>query len=149
MRCDLCWEPLTAQTKDEHHKIKRSKGGQDFKSNTVFICTRCHRLIHTAELLLRKGRSTEVVQDFFRSTLSPIHLHREIEETVQALYAASKDAAFLEEHGKRVLQPFEVKAPVDMLQKFTLLARDLNVSRNDLVLWCMRAALDGRLALPS
>jgi hypothetical protein len=147
-KCSLCWVPITAHTKDEHHRIKRSKGGQDFTTNRIFICTQCHRLIHVGESLLLKGRQDEAVLDFYRTTIIPLKRYRDLEETIRDLLHAAKDAAFLADKQVRVLQPIEIKVPVSLLQTFSRKARDLNVSRNDLVLWCMRECVEGRTALP-
>jgi hypothetical protein len=147
-RCALCWAPITAHTKDEHHRIKRSKGGQDFTANRVFICTQCHRLIHVGESLLLKGKPDDAVLDFYRITLIPLNKYRDLEETIRDLLQAAKDAAFLSDKQVRVLQPVEIRVPVSLLRAFSRIARDCNVSRNDLVLWCMRECIEGRTALP-
>lgn len=149
MKCTLCWDPVTRQTKDSHHRIKQSKGGQEFSINKIVICTRCHRLIHTGESLLGRGRDTESVLDFYRSTLSALVLSRDIEEVSRALFEAAKEAAFITENAPRVLQPVEVKVPIQLLKMFTQRAIDSNVSRNDLFLWCMRECIEGRCRLPN
>ena len=148
MNCCLCCDSITATTKDIHHRIKRSKGGQEYTINKIAICTRCHRLIHKGEALLSQGRDQESVLDFYRSTLSPLKLSLDLELVARNLYEAAKEAAFLSENAPRVLQPFEVKAPKTLLAEFSGVARDCNVRRNDLILWCMKECVEGRVRLP-
>lgn len=41
-RADVC----TGRAEVRHHKLRRSQGGSDERTNTVDCCSRCHEWIH-------------------------------------------------------------------------------------------------------
>ena len=62
--CELC---DAARAIDPHHRLRRTQGGTDDRSNLLFLCRRCHDWIHDhpAEsyqqgYLLRSGLSDNI-----------------------------------------------------------------------------------------
>lgn len=150
MKCAFCGEPINRVTKEEHHRVKRSAGGQDFSTNLEFICPRCHTITHQCEYMVKAGKSDEQILDFLSATLSGIDSIKDKGYAARMLLQAARDAAFLVERAPQKFRVIEVKAPVDLLKSFDLMAKDNGVrSRNDLILWCMKEMLAGRVHLPN
>jgi hypothetical protein len=47
--CMVCGNTKYAWRRGNHHVIPVKHGGKHLKNNRVWLCTRCHSLLHTAE----------------------------------------------------------------------------------------------------
>lgn len=148
MNCFFCGETVDLNTSDVHHIVKRSKGGKDDKENLRRICTRCHRLVHVAEKMLRKGRPDSVILDYLVAFLTSVNLANQ-QKVSRSILAAAHSALCESESLDRVFVPFEVRIPTKMHEDLAKKAEQLNVSRNDLILWAISELLSGRVLLPN
>jgi hypothetical protein len=105
-------------------------------------------MTHQGEAMLRRGLSDEQVTDQFRRVLCNIKGIDDVELAVTHLLRAAKEALDMSHAPERKLVPIQIRVPGDIQQDFDAQARDLNVSRNDLILWCMREFVAGRVLRP-
>jgi len=148
-KCAVCPEFINRHLVNSHHKIKRASGGQDGELNETLICTRCHSLLHKGEALVKRGKSDEVILDFYQAILVNFPGFPVNEVSHKLLELAKIAAKEAPDSAVRKIIPMEVRVPIELHKKFTSISKDLHVSRNDLILWAMKEVTEGRVILPN
>lgn len=51
-KCEICGENFPTALHHEHHKVPKSLGGSDEKSNLSDLCSSCHQHLHTVAFMI-------------------------------------------------------------------------------------------------
>ena len=92
--CEICAKKFPMSLHHEHHKIPKSLGGSDEKSNLADLCSSCHQHLHAVAFMI----------------VNP-NRRQEIEPTLIAIFGADQDAR------RRMLQFSQMVAKEMILRK--------------------------------